>query len=288
MADAWAYTLAAGCGMSEDSSKKTCAVKRVSLLVDSRDRDYSRHPTSSSYVVRLPSTLFNVTSAMLKSIELPTSYYVFSASRQNTSLVVSVGGVTTTVTIPDGNYTFSTMSAALTAALTAAFPGSTFTATFSDATYKTTLTVSPSAAIAVDCSAVNPVETPTQYGLASYIGFPPGVVTSGTGSVSGTRVASLNPESYLLVHIEELNTVQQGGMWGGGGSGGVAFAKVPVTNPTMCTFVYDKLITASDYIPPIARLESLRVSLRFHDGSLVDFNGCDHSMTLELVCTQTR
>lgn len=288
MAEAWTYTLGTGCGTSEDSSKKTCAVKRVSLLIDSRDRDYARHPSASSYVVKLPSHLFNVTSAMLKSIELPTSYYVFTAGKNNTSLVVSVGGVTRTITIPDGNYSFNTMSTALSAALGAAFPGSSFSVTFSDATYRINIAVTPSAVVAVDCSAVNPITTPTQFGLAYFLGFPAGVITSGTGNVSGTSVASLNPETYLLVDIEELNTVQQAGMWGRGGSSGTVFAKVPITNPTMSVTVFDKLITASDYVPPIARLESLRISLRFHDGSLVDFHGCEHSMTLELACTQSR
>lgn len=288
MAEAWTYTLGTGCGTSEDSSKKTCAVKRVSLLIDSRDRDYTRYPSASSYVVKLPSSLYNVTSAMLKSIELPTSYYVFSASKNNTSLVVIVDGVTQTITIPDGNYSFATMSSALVAALAAGFPGSTFTVTFSDATYRINVAVSPSVTIAVDCAAIDPVVTPTQYGLAYFLGFPAGVITSGTGNVSGTTVASLNPETYLLVDIEELNTVQQAGMWGRGGSSGTVFAKVPIANPTMSVTVYDKLITASDYVPPIARIESLRISLRFHDGSLVDFHGCEHSMTLELACTQSR
>lgn len=289
--DSWTYTLAsdkAACGTSEDSTKGTCAVKRVTLLIDSRDRDYAKHATPSQYVVRLPDTLYNVTSATLKSAEIPTSYYVFSTARGNTTLNMVVGGVPQTVTVPNGNYSFTTMKAALQTALGVAYGGSTFTVTFDDATYKCTISVSPSAAVSVDTTSINPAVTPTQSCLAWYLGFPIGTTTTGNPSVTGTKVSNLNPETYLLVDIEELNGVKQCGIYGSGGTQGDVFAKIPLAVQTFSYQTFDKVLSSVEFVPPIAKLDQLRVSFKWHDGSLVDFGGVEGSITLELTCTQSR
>lgn len=115
---------------------------RVTFHIDSRDRDYDLYPSSSQFVVELPEMLKNVRSAVLVTAELPITYYVFSAARGTNSLRVTLGAVTRDVTIPDGNYTTSTMAAALKAALEAAFAGTTFTVTFDAASLKCTITAS--------------------------------------------------------------------------------------------------------------------------------------------------
>ena len=292
MAESWMYTMPSGCGGSENSLKSpgqnTCAPRKVTVLLDSRDRDVVHSPTPSSYKLKLPATLYNVTSAVLRTAEIPSSFYVFASARNNTTLTVSVGGVTQTLTIPDGNYTFATMSTALSTALTAAYPGNTFTVTFSESSYKLTLAVNNSLVIGVDTTSIDPTVTPLQYGLAYYLGFPAGQVVSGTGSVTGMRVVSLNPEAYILVDIFELNSVHQGGLFGAGGTQGTVFAKIPIFCNSFGLSVYDKHFCQNEFVTPIARLSELHVSLRFHDGTLIDFQGVEHSLTLEMMCTLTR
>lgn len=259
---------------------------RTTIHIDSRGRDYDVHPSSSSFVVELPETLKNVSSAVLVSAELPLSYYVFSAARGNTSLTVSLGATTHTVTIPDGNYTTAQMQAALQAALDTAFgsPGvvtATISATTMKCTFSGTGTVSVSTVGA-------PAAQDTDWGLGWYLGFPKGAVTSGTNAVTGSRVVFTNPENYLLIDVEELNGVSQTALYAAGGSGKRSFAKVTLNGDSYSYNYYDKTLTYVDARPQLAKLDKLRVSIRFHDGTLVDLNGGEWSMSIEFACTLTR
>ena len=255
---------------------------RTTIHIDSRDRDFARDPGSSEFTVLLPEALKNVSSSVLVTAEIPLTYYVFSAARGNTSLLVSFGGVAKTVTIPDGNYSTTTMAAALKAALDAAF-GATFTVTFDPASMK--CTIAATGALAVDATAT---AKPTEWGLGYYLGFAGGVVTSGTNAVTGTRVASMNPENYLLIDIEELNGLSQCALYATGGAGRRTFAKVPLNGDSYQYNYYDKALTYVELRPQLTKVERLRVSLRYHDGTLVDLNGAEWSMSLEFSCTLTR
>lgn len=255
---------------------------RTTVHIDSRDRDYDVFPDSSSFVVELPETLKNISSAVLVSAELPLSYYVFTAARGNTSLTVTLDSTTHTVTIPDGNYTTSSMVTALQTALNDAFSGN-FTVTISPTTMK--CTISHNGALAVDTTAAT---KKTEWGLGYYLGFARGVVTSGTDSVTGTYVATMNPENYLLLDIEELNGIGQSAMYAAGGSGRRSFAKVPLNGDSYQYNYYDKTLTYVDVRPQLTKLDKLRVSIRFHDGTVVDLNGGEWSMSLEFACTLTR
>jgi hypothetical protein len=259
---------------------------RATVHVDSRDRNYDTWPTSSEFSVRLPEALNNVVSATLVSAELPLSYYVFSAARGTSSLTVTRDGTTNTVTIPDGNYTTATMATALQTALAAAF-NQTFTVTFSPATMKCTIAVSGGVTVAVDATAA-PAGKRTDWGMAYYLGFPRGVVTSGTGSVTGTAVANLNPENYVLIDIAELNGLGQSAMYAAGGSGRKTFAKVPLNGDSYQFNFYDKAVTYVEQRPQLTKLDKLRVSVRFHDGTPVDLNGAEWSMSIEFACALTR
>lgn len=264
-------------------------VKRVTLLVDSRDRDYAKHPSASSYVVNLPTPLHNVSNAVLISAELPSTYYVFSSDLGNTSLRVSVSAVQNpayaTIAIPDGNYTFETMAAALSAALTAAFGGYDFAVQFDPATARLSIETSTSSFISVDCTAAT---KPTGWGLGYYLGFQRGVVTAGARKVTAANVGNMNPEMYMLVDIEELNAVKQAGLYGNGGSMGRVFAKVPICHSSFQYSFYDKTLTCNEVQPPRSKVDKLTVKIRFHDGTLVDFHGAEHSLTIEFTHTETR
>lgn len=255
-----------------------------SILLDSRDRDVAKYPNPSDYVIKLPTTYNNVTSARLVSAEIPSSFYVFTAKKSNTTLRVTLSPSSVEdIVIPDGNYGFSTIETALEKALNTAFSGDgvTFTVTIDRVTLKTTLTCS-------DVSKTIGINTTTQSaatGLAHYLGF--GATITGTGSVTSPGVASLNPESYLLISIDPLDRVDVSSV-GGGGCERV-FAKVPVAVNSFDLCFYDKQITCNAILPPIAKLDQVRVRMMFHSSSeLIDFNGVDHSLTLEVTCSQTR
>lgn len=253
------------------------------VLLDSRDRDYALYPIANEYRLKLPTTYKNVTHARLITAEIPSSFYVFTAARGATTLRVN----STTVTIPDGNYGIATMTTALKAALETAIAGEEFGVDVDAATLKLKIacTTTPTLALSID-TATDRTE-PTNWGLAYNLGFAKNTVYSGTGSITSPGVMSLNPEAYMLLDIEELNKVDEGGIYATNAEYR-SFAKIPLNVNSFEYMYFDKQITVNFMNPSIAKLSSLRVRLRFHDGTLVDFNGMDHSFTLELTCTDAR
>ena len=262
-----------------------------SILIDSRDRDFTKYATPSEYVIKFPTTYKNVTSARLVSAEIPSSFYVFTASAGNTTLKVTLSpSRSEDIVIPDGNYGFSTIETALETALNEAFAGDgvTFTVTIDRVTLKTTINCSDGTkTVGVDTTTASTMTT--GWGLAYYLGFNAKNTTfSGTGLVTSPGVASLNPESYILISIDPLDRVDETGFAGEGG-GERVFAKVPVAVNSFDLCFYDKQITCNAILPPIAKLDQVRVRMRFHGSSeLINFNGVDHSLTLEVTCSQTR
>ena len=256
------------------------------LVIDSRDRDPRRHPSPANYVVQLPATLYNVSCARLLSAELPTSFYVFSAARGNTAMTVVLDGVTKTVTIPDGNYGFTTLTTATEQALLTAF-GTPFAVTISPTTLRCTIAVA-SGTVGVDTRSLGSTAA-TQWGLAYYLGFDRDILVQGTGTVTSPRVANTSPENYLLLHIDELGTLMEGSADGvGGHTSRNLFAKVPITVGSAQVAFYDKVITSNEQNPLVAKLSSLHIRWTFHDGTPVDFQGLDNSITLDVEYEATR
>lgn len=257
---------------------------RSTIHIDSRDRNFDLYPSSSRFVIDLPETLKNVSGAVLVSAELPLSYYIFSQARGTTTLRVSTGGPATDVTIPDGNYSTVTMAIALETALNAAFSPTTFDVSFDASSLKCTIAAS-SGTVSIDTTGAT---KPTEWGLAYYLGFPRNAVTAPAASVTGTSVAALNPENYLLIDIEELNSIPQCALYSAGCTGRKSFAKVPLNGDSYQYNYYDKTLTYVHPRPQITKLDRLHISIRFHDGTLVDLNGSEWSMSVEFMCTLAR
>jgi len=251
----------------------------VSLLIDSRDRDYAKYPTSHTFTVKLPKTFRNIVSARLVTVEMPSSYYVFTAARGNTSITLTCDGTTLTATIPDGNYTSSSMAAALQASLASAF-STPFTCTVDAITQRLSISAAAIASISVLTTSTGPMSA--TWALAGYLGFAMNVAASGI-TVIAPRMMNTNPENYILVDIPELGRIQESAMNGGGGAASTAcFAKIPLNVPSYNIVYYDKVITWNALTPAISKLDKITVSYRFHDGTPVDLQYMENSMTLEL------
>jgi len=240
------------------------------LLIDSRDRDAGM---PGSYRIILPKMYENVIGARLLTAEIPSTFYIFTASSGNTTLYVTLDGqsVPVSITVPDGNYGSTEMQSALLDALNET-TALTWSVSISSTTQKITLSNTDLVDFSVDAS-----------GLGKYLGFS-GVQLSEEGSVTSSSVVSLNPHTYILLDIYELNGIDEGRI-GGGGSGRGAFVKIPFNANS---FEYAILDVQRGTMPRvdvnIARLDRLRIRLRFHeDGEIIDFNGVDHSFTLEII-----
>lgn len=252
------------------------------LTIDSRDRDYDLYSDPASYRIMLPKKYRRVLGAKLLSAEIPCTFYVFSTAKGNTTLPLTMhGGSLVNVVLPDANYDPNTFCVVLESKLEEA-TGIVWTVLIDSTTMKITLKNAYSTNFAIGPWTSDKA---SEWGLGFYMGFEKELAyTSTNGSLTGPMPVQLNPVNYLLLDIEELNGIDEAGLHGttvGWGS----FAKIPVQ---VNSFDYAYLDSSKGcsplvrYHPEVATLDRMRVRLRFHDGTLVDFRGVEHSFTLEL------
>lgn len=257
---------------------------RHQVLVDSRDRDFELYPHAHWYRLRLPRSYKQVTGARLLSADIPTSFFVFSASHGNTTIRVGVGGVFQDVTLPDGNYDTDTLPPELNTALRTAFAGKTFSVEVDPRTMQLVIECLEGDVMSVDTRGITK-DAPTDWGLPYYLGFAKGqLTTDGTAVVQSTGVVNLNPFTYILLDIEELGTVDEGGVYGSALGKGT-FAKIPI-NGISYEYIFRDLDKATEIVdckPTVQKLETLTVAFRLHDGTPLDFRGVEHSFLLELI-----
>lgn len=98
-------------------------IKFTSLSVDSRfaDQNYGAIPDTTDFQIRLPETIKNVMRIRLSSVEIPPVEYTFSVEKGNCNGVLIHAGVTTSFSIPPGNYTVDTLATAVDTALGAGY-----------------------------------------------------------------------------------------------------------------------------------------------------------------------
>lgn len=270
---------------------------RYTLLVDSRDRDYSKYPSASSYRIDLPTTYRQVRSVNLQTCEIPCTFFVFSRALGNVSLTVSLldaGGAVTatrTATLPDGNYSAGTITTALAGALDLAFAGVSPAATFSVRINRATLKLTIDCTVAIRIDTTSPeilARPPTEWGLAYHLGFDKSAVVSGT-SLTCPRVVSLNPYNYMLIDIDGLNRLDEMSI-ADPGNGGHAFAKLPLSSDSweMMMLTGSDIVSSSlTFSPPLSSVDRLYIRFRFHGGAPIEFNGAEHSLTLRFTCARS-
>jgi len=279
--------------------KKLYRKVRKTLLVDSRDRNPLN--TQSQYSVALPKEYENVYSVTLRSAEIPISWYAFSTYAGNTTMSVSYnGGAATTITIPDGNYTGTTLAAALETALKTI--SNTFSVTYSTSTNKLTITANQpytflfasQVQTSATCGAPVPVTpTTTWWGLGYFLGFTKTDHTSSGGSntLVSDFIVQLNADNYIVMELDLINKEDETAI-DGRLSGRVdgCFAKIPLSGNSGDIIFFREWccpMNKSILNPPIGRLRSLSIKFRHHDGRLVQFNNVDHSFTLEFELLDT-
>lgn len=273
---------------------------KKTILIDSRDRQITGACSPGQYNVVLPAVYSNVYSITLRSYEIPLTYNTFASCQGNTSMSVTYtpqGGSTstTTITIPDGNYTSTTLPYTLTTALrtisaglNAGWSSNTLLMSISSTNANDTVVLNLSAAASVNCGAGTNIPISTAWGLGYYLGFYPQTYTSVSGAITSSFMMNPNPDTYILMELGGLNKLDETGLDGRiAGRIDGAFAKIPLTQNTGEYLFYADNSGTSPlnqriYNPPISRLDRLAVRLRRHDGRTIDFNGGEHSFTLEL------
>lgn len=203
----------------------TESIARI-VNVDTRFRDNPTITGASSCTIRLPRTYKNITSLRLSSIELPNSWYDFSANLENTNFTVS--GVQ--YTISDGNYNGTTLTSAIVAAAAPTISlGITFDAVTTKCTISAaeefTMNLTPVATSNVCCISREANLRPFDTGLGSYLGFTSNSY-SGNSSYSGETLPNLFGNTYVLLTIERYEAIDHLSF---NGTSTPAFAKIVVS-----------------------------------------------------------
>ena len=258
---------------------------RTMVSIDSIDRDYYLYPSPTQYNFKLPTAFKNVVAIRLLSMEIPMSFYVFTAEKRNTTLLIKEAGLSPFVkaTIPDGNYTIPDLCFAVQDALIAATGNDTYIVSYNTSTLKINIS-NTNVQFRIDTQ-TNSLEQGLFWGLGYFLGFDKGVYSSNNKSLTGVRIMNINPYNYMILDLGDLNMVQEGVTTKG------YFTKVPLNvnnfnyvylTPECCSY------NVAKFDPPIGRLDTISVLWRFHDGTRIDFNGYNHSFMIEIITGEGR
>lgn len=268
------------------------------LSLDSQDATNSNSTVTSSLnwpvfdIGGGTQSLSNVVGLKVISAEIPFTYYVFNTLNNSFKLFEIGGaiGTSTTITIPVGNYTTNTLSAALGLAMSAAnSPNAcTYTITYSNLLNKLVFTNTPAGGVTSFKLQFLTAEDNTScfqfLGLKGGDNFSTGLTLTTPNSIllSGPNYAFINSRKYGQLTNNILPT---GARNLGGGTRGPQLASVPITGGPGDIIAFD------DKNPHM--FFSIGTSNQFQEidlyitignySQVVDFNGIGFSVKLGLI-----
>jgi hypothetical protein len=213
------------------SLKANDIVKHI-INIDSRFRlpVMKGDSNDSTFYFNLLAPIRNVLRIRVTSIEFANNYYIFSAYRQNvTILMKGTGGAIRTITIPDGNYLVNDMLDTLNAVIASVPSLAGITVSFADVTGHFTFKGSSQFQI---CTVTPPglsMDREYDYGLGYNLGFSRGIFTA-TGSGTSWEITSNQPayfagDPYVFLKVNDYACVRQTV----GGNDFTALAKIVMT-----------------------------------------------------------
>lgn len=286
-------------------------LKTIVINVDSRFRSYATpnkqpppipntnpnpvsdaYPISQSghYIMVLHTPIRNVYSVKLTSVEFPNTFYEFDSNLYvNTSVSVTVGSTTHTVTIPNGNYlSISLFVTSLQFALNNAFGGTNFTVNCDPITNLITVNNTSSAfSMTFITSTTNSSgayitsKNPYNNGLGYHMGFL-NTSYSGLQSYTAEYVPTIVANNYVYLAVNDWSSVLHQDF---NSTRFDAFAKILVTGPKNTLF-FDTLSSNSTtkhyfFQQPID-ITRLDIQLLDAYGNQLNLRGGDFSVTLEI------
>lgn len=199
--------------------------------LDSKDALLSNSGNSSKYdwpMFEMVRPLDNIVGLKIVECQIPFSFYTINS--ENNTFKVMVNSIEYVITIPEGNYSASTLTTTLLGLLTTTEP--TFTVTFDSITGKFTFSCVPAFYFTFSATSVY-----------TFLGFNIGQTTTGT-ILTSTNVAEITGPNYLYINSDSLGSLIQLYLPSGSsiveGGVGPEIAKVPIeTNPNGVIFWQD-------------------------------------------------
>ena len=189
--------------------------KITSLSVDSRfaDQNYGTPPDTSDFLLRLPEPIKNVMRIRLSSVEIPPVEYTFSAEKGNIAGTLIDTGGAYNFSISEGNYSTTTLAAAIQTALNAVSSG--YTCGIDPVSGRLSITKSSGQfTLHFGSTDINVCSRKTHWGLGYFLGFRvPFVDSSGTvvtmrsitstgSTVVGYAAPLITQNTYYLMQLQ--------------------------------------------------------------------------------------
>jgi hypothetical protein len=278
---------------------------KKNLNIDSRFRENYFASSSTNYSFNLPTNFNDVLQMQLSSIELPTTYYVFSKQYGNNFFTITVNGTPGIVNIPDGNYDQITIYTIINKQLTNLsittgeldFAHVVFSINLTNGTTGSAQTI-----VGFDGNqAVNSTielnfqadrfgnddrNTPLPLKMGWNLGFRNGIYTNNTNYVSEGVVDLTGPKYFFLV-VDDYNNNVNNSFFSAFNSS--VLNKNILARISLAANTYDVLsqnnlsviTTPREYFGPV-NLQTLNIQLLDEYGRTVDLNNMDFSFCLTL------
>jgi hypothetical protein len=282
----------------EESLVPSSMYKISSLSVDSRfaDQNYGTPPDTSDFMIHLPEPMKNVMRIRLTSTEIPPVEQVFTVEKDNVGINI-YSDVSCTIligsyTLPSGNYTVTSLCAAIQTYVRSGPLGFGFTCSVDPVSGRITIGhTTTSLSFTVSFGASDPVicGRKTHWGLGYYLGFRvPYVDGRRVITISGTAVTAyaaplVMQNSYYLLQVTAQKPLNNFVHRTERNSSVPAFAKI-VMRGTGAGVDYDDnsdLIRKEYTFLAPANITQLRITLLDPFGVPVRLATTDWSMTFE-------
>jgi hypothetical protein len=272
---------------------------KKNLNIDTRFRDNYYSTAASNFSIQLPLNIDNVLQMQLSAIELPTSYYVVSKQYNNNYFNIVVNGQNAVITIPDGNYTQTTIMDIINTQLNLAGAPFSYISFIINLTSTTTgsaqTMVGPNGTGAVtqlelnfqyDRNGVEDRGTPLPLKLGWNLGFRNGIYSGVTNYVSEGIVDLTGPRYFYLV-IDDYNNNVNNNFYSAFNNSILnknILARISLQANRFNVLEQNNLniiTTPREYFGPI-NLYAMNVQLLDEYGRIVDLNNMDFSFCLTL------
>ena len=282
---------------------KSTKTKLINIDTQFRD-EYNNNDTSTynvtlpdrfKYNVTLPERINSVKTLALKSIEIPMTFYNISNNLGNNSFNATKSNITTIITVPDGNYSMTTLVSATNTAL--------------GSSYSTDISFNKNANGKYQISAINntftinfasygTTQTNNKYNFKTSLGWllgfrkPTYTVAASTSVVADSLSLITTPSSrYLYLAIDEFNKGVQNSFITSLSNAFLNKNVIARINVDNVTYPFGSVLVANilngfllsdtrNYNGKID-IQKLNIQLLTETGSPVDLNGNDFSFCLE-------
>jgi len=278
-----------------------------SICIDTLFRPQYTTTKSTDFTYSLPESIKNVISMKITGIELPNMWFSFSTSKKSNqfSLSYTPNGsiVTNNVVIPEGNYLSSDMVNTMNSGLTTPTDSllsfisndivdNKISMSISDSTTKTTLTGEIPFSVDFELPNVDQFKTA---GWA--LGFRKGTysstqITNTQHTITSESSYGSSFDNYFFIDVDDyhnnfvtdtmVSVITKNGVPAFLGKN--IMARIPIdvgSNSIIMNTSSDGLLKSRNYFGPI-RLERIRIRLLDRFGQVIDLNGNDFSMEIDI------